>query len=107
GVDLPDDGKPAVVLRIEALCLLDEALDFAHFLFVPIRYPFGERRIRGTLLREGTVEARVFYFLVSLQLRLKPLPHPAPLGGRCGEHLSEGRLGLLMLLLQELDRIQV
>jgi hypothetical protein len=68
--------------------------------------PSREPRVRPAhLALEAPVQARVLDLLVGLELGLQLGPESAPRLGRRLQHLLERGLGLLVLLLQELDRI--
>src|SRR5262249_591498 len=105
GVDLLDRGEPPLVLRIEARGLLHEAFDLGDPFLVAIGDPLRERGVGRAFLLEGPVEARLLDLLMRLELRVELLPQGASLGRRSLEQLGERRLGLLVLLLEELDRV--
>jgi hypothetical protein len=68
--------------------------------------PALQRRLPGPrLLRDRTVERRLFDLLVDLQLRLELRPELAALPGAGLEYLGERTLGLLVLALQQVDRV--
>src|SRR4029453_15444958 len=96
---------PGVVDWLDPADLPDERLQLGD-LRVMMLLPALQRRLPGPRpLRHRTVERRLFDLLVDLQLRLELRPEPAALPGAGLEDLGERTLGLLVLALQQVDRV--
>src|SRR5215475_6221857 len=97
--------QPLLVLGAKPLDLLHQPLDLLHLrpMLVP---PAGQAGVRGRgIPRQRLVEAGVLDLLVRPQLGSELLPELSALLRRGVQHLREGRLGRLVLVLEKLNRI--
>src|SRR4030095_10885966 len=94
-----------LVVWLDAADLPDERLQLGD-LRVMMLLPALQRGLPGPrLLRHRAIECRLFDLLVDLQLRLELRPELAALPGAGLEDLGERTLGLLVLALQQVDRV--
>jgi hypothetical protein len=92
-------GEPRVRRGIEAVDLLDQALGFLDLVEMG-RLPGGQRWIDLDFARNRRIEARLFHFLVQLELGAELAPERGPPSRWRRLDVVKCRLGLAVLLLE-------